>query len=170
MTRTAADRVPHPRPRHRGWALVAAVLAVAAFPAAEPRPAAPHKDDTFITAQTTGILNIEGGECFTDPAHSRRAGGVVVLYRPCEEHADNQSYAFLHAADGPWDRPALAAFAWAGCGGDFDRRWTSRAASGLDYYPILPTAETWADGDRDIMCVVYRPGGQLSRSLVPLLR
>ncbi|MEU5942354.1 hypothetical protein ABZ807_24955 [Micromonospora sp. NPDC047548] len=170
MTRTAVGRTPHRRPRYRGSALVSAVLALAVFPAAEPRTPAPRKDDTFVTAQTTGILNIEGGECFTDPVYSRQAAEVVVLYRPCEERADNQSYAFLHAPDGPWDRPALAAFGWAGCGGDFVRRWTSRAASGLDYYPILPTAETWADGDRDIMCVVYRPGGELTGSLVPLLR
>ncbi|TDB94264.1 hypothetical protein E1091_11135 [Micromonospora fluostatini] len=166
MNRTAVLRRP---PRYRGWALAAAVLAFAVFPAAEPR-AVVHKDDTFITAQTAGILTIEGGECFTDPAYSSRAGEVVVLYRPCEERADNQSYAFLHAAEGPWDRPALVSFAWDGCGRDFTRRWGSRESSGLDYYPILPTEETWADGDRDVMCAVYRPGGQLTRSMVPLLR
>lgn len=32
----------------------------------------------------------------------------------------------------------------------------------------MPTAETWADGDRDIMCVVYKPGDKLDDSALPL--
>ncbi|WP_434743467.1 hypothetical protein [Micromonospora sp. SH-82] len=169
MTPDAARPPTRRPPRYRGWAVVAVVAAMAVFPATEPR-AVLMKDDTFVDAQTNGILTIEGGECFTDPAYSTRLGDVVVLYASCEEGADNQSYAFLHAPDGPWDRPGLVEFARAGCGRDFARRWTSREASGLDHYPVLPTEETWADGDRDVMCVVYRPGERITRSLVPLVR
>lgn len=95
---------------------------------------------------------------------------MVVRYEPCEQGADNQSYGFLHAADGPWDRPSLAAFAWRGCGEFFDRRWPDESRVDLAYYPVLPTAQTWADGDRTVMCVVYRPGGRLRDSVLPLLR
>ncbi|MEV5888303.1 hypothetical protein [Nonomuraea fuscirosea] len=35
------------------------------------------------------------------------------------------------------------------------------------YYPIMPTAETWADGDRDVMCAVYLPSGRLTGSALP---
>lgn len=34
----------------------------------------------------------------------------------------------------------------------------------------VPTAETWADGDRDVMCVVYNRDGRLAGSAVPLAR
>ncbi|MEO3743460.1 hypothetical protein [Plantactinospora sp. B5E13] len=155
----------------RRWAVAATVGALAALFAIEPSVSAPlTKTDTFITAETSGILTIEGGECFTDPAYSARVAEVMVRYQPCEEGADNQSYAFLRAADGPWDRPTLAAYAWQGCGGFFDRRWPDGDRGTLDFYPVLPTAQTWADGDRTVMCAVYRPGGRLTDSVLPLRR
>lgn len=126
------------------------------------------KDDTFINAETSGILNIEGGECFDDPAYLESADDEVVLYVPCEEGADNQSYHFVHAPDGPWDRPELVDLGWRECGKDYEDRWTNQEESGLDYYPILPTEETWADGDRVIMCAVYNPDGELTASQLPL--
>ena len=58
-----------------------------------------HKDDTFMDAQTTGVLHIEGGECFTDPTYEAAAAEDVVTYKPCEEGADNQSYKFVHAPE-----------------------------------------------------------------------
>ncbi|MBB4705743.1 hypothetical protein BJ982_007287 [Sphaerisporangium siamense] len=32
---------------------------------------------------------------------------------------------------------------------------------------MLPTDETWADGDRDVMCTVYDPQGKLKESMLP---
>ncbi|WP_199442090.1 hypothetical protein [Umezawaea beigongshangensis] len=155
--------------RHRGTLLTGVLLLclAALTPVAAPPAAPPVKDDAFLTAATTGILDIEGGECFDDPAYLPSAGEPVVLYKPCAEQADNQSYLFAHAEDGPWDRTGLVEFARAGCGAEFTRRWGDRATSGLDFYPVLPTEETWADGDRDVMCVVHRPGGKLSGSVLP---
>lgn len=122
------------------------------------------KDDRFITAQTSGILDIEGGECFTDPVYSPGAGEPVVLYVPCAQGADNQVYGFVHADDGGYDRARLASFAWDRCGRGHAAYWPE---STLDFYPVLPTAETWADGDRDVMCVVYDPRGRLPGSVLP---
>ncbi|GAB3979981.1 hypothetical protein [Plantactinospora veratri] len=102
----------------RRWAVVATVGTLAALAAIEPMVAPPIvKGDSFVTAQTGGLLNIEGGECFSDPVYSREAAEVVVRYEPCESGADNQSYGFLRAVDGPWDRAGLADFAWQGCRG-----------------------------------------------------
>ncbi|TDD66423.1 hypothetical protein E1262_21975 [Jiangella aurantiaca] len=126
-----------------------------------------HKDDAFIDAGVTGLLDIELTECFSDPEYSEFAGEDVVVYTPCPDGADNQSYLFVHAPDGPWDRDAVAELGWAECGKGFEQQWTSKDESGLDYYPILPTAETWADGDRAIMCAVYDPDGRLEDSVLP---
>ncbi|MER5643182.1 hypothetical protein [Streptosporangium sp. NPDC002524] len=128
------------------------------------------KGENFVTARTSGILHIEAGECFTDPAYSEEAAEVVVLYTPCHERAANQSYGFVHAPEGAWDPAALSAFAWRSCGRGFDSHWGGGTASELRFYPVLPTRETWAGGDRDVMCVVYSPGGPMDGSALPLAR
>lgn len=153
----------------RRWILLGVVLGLCAVilnPAGQATAGtARDKDESFITAETSGILDIEGGECFTDPAYSPGAGEPVVLYTPCTQGGDNQAYGFVHAADGPYDRARLTAFGWERCGRGFTTYWPESA---LDYYPILPTPETWADGDRDVMCVVYDPAGRLPGSMLPL--
>ncbi|WP_459801248.1 hypothetical protein [Herbidospora sp. RD11066] len=149
--------------------LLAMVPAVLALGVLFVVPVAPvvDKGDDFMTPETTGVLNLEAGECFTDPEYSPAAGEEVVLYTTCDQHADNQSYGFVHADDGPYDRAALAEFGWSSCQRGFAHYWPGAAGADLDYYPILPTAETWADGDRDVMCVVYDPRGALTGSLLP---
>ncbi|WP_406673178.1 hypothetical protein WBK31_24005 [Nonomuraea sp. N2-4H] len=149
----------------RRWSLLPAVLALATLFVPPPAQAT-VKTETFITAETTGILLIEAGECFSDPEYSVRAGEPIVVYTPCAQGADNQSYGFAHVPDGPYDRERLAAFAWRSCGERFDRFWGGERED-LAYYPIMPTAETWADGDRDVMCAVYRPEGRLAGSVLP---
>lgn len=195
-----APRPTHRRWRHRLLAVVLTAVTAVVLPAAEPPAPPAARGDDFITAQTAGILSIEAGECFSNPFFSPAAGETIVIYTPCDQPVDNQSYGFLRAAEGPWDRPALAAFAWAGCRRGFDTYWPAtaeptaassvalpgRGTSGipaghdpaalrrfgpagtpLAFYPILPTAETWAAGDRDIMCAVYNPRGRLPGSALP---
>ncbi|MEU9886698.1 hypothetical protein [Sphaerisporangium sp. NPDC051011] len=166
----SAVRPVAPRRWSRPLAMLAALPGVLALGAlfVVPPGRAVVKGDAFMTAQTTGLLNIEAGECFDDPVYSPAAGEKIVLYKPCPERADNQAYGFVHAADGPWDRAGLAAFAWKNCAQGFAHYWPGEAGAGLNYYPVMPTAETWADGDRDVMCVVYSPQGKLTRSLLPL--
>jgi hypothetical protein len=150
----------------RRWGLLPAVAALGTLFVVPP-DAPVTKTDSFITAETTGILMIEGGECFSDPAYSPGAGEPIVLYTPCAEGADNQSYGFTHVPDGPYDRAALSAFAWKSCGERHAELWDKDEGDGLPYYPIMPTAETWADGDRDVMCAVYRRTGRLTESALP---
>ncbi|MFC0532559.1 hypothetical protein [Phytohabitans kaempferiae] len=125
------------------------------------RPSLVLKDDRFIDAETPGVLTIEAGECFDDPAYDVAYADVVVFYRPCVEGADNQSYGFLQVPEGDWDEARVREYAWDGCRGAQDRRWPN-GDPGVALYPVLPTAQTWADGDRTVMCVRYRPTGKLS--------
>ncbi|MEU6715844.1 hypothetical protein ABZ897_30630 [Nonomuraea sp. NPDC046802] len=149
----------------RRWGLLPAIAALGTLFVVPPaRPVV--KTETFITAQTTGILLIEGGECFSDPAYSPGAAERTVLYTPCAGGADNQSYGFTHMPDGPYDRAGLSARAWKSCGERYAELWGG-GRDDLAYYPIMPTAETWADGDRDVMCAVYRRQGRLTGSALP---
>lgn len=145
--------------RAAGILLSAALLG--AFVTGASRPDAAVKGDAFIDAETPGILNIEAGECFDDPAYDVSFADVIVVYRPCTEGAQNQSFGFFQVPDGDWDEPALRALAWDGCRAAQTRRWPA-GDPGVSLYPVLPTAETWADGDRTVMCVRYRPTGRLS--------
>jgi hypothetical protein len=154
-------------PVTRWIAVAASVLSLGTLFVAPP-DAPMRKTDGFLDAETTGVLNIEATECFDDPAYSRLADDRVVIYRPCEESADNQAFGFVYAPDGTFDRPAIAALGWDRCGAAFGKLWRGGSAEGLDFYPVLPTAETWADGDRALMCVVYRPSGKLPGSVLPL--
>lgn len=161
-----------PIPQHRVAAVaMVAVAALLGLVAAEPRSVGLAKDDHFLTVETPGVLHIEVGECFSDPFFYPRAGEVVVLYTPCEEPpVDNQTYGFVDAPDGPWDRDRLADFAWRRCGDGYATYWPDGKQSDLDYYPVLPTEQTWADGDRTVMCVVYDPAGRMTGSALQLAR
>ncbi|GIF72816.1 hypothetical protein [Asanoa siamensis] len=150
------------------WVGVAATVLALGTLFATPPDAPVKKTDAFLDAETTGLLSIELTECFDDPEYDRRADDRVVVYVPCADGADNQAYNFVYAPDGDFDRPSVAALAWDRCGQVFDKLWKGAGRDGLDYYPTLPTAETWADGDRVIMCVVYRPSGRLPDSVLPL--
>lgn len=150
------------------WIMLGVVLGLCAVTLAPARAdltsASVHKDEHFVTAETPGILDIEAGECFTDPAFHPSAGGEVVLYTPCGQGSDNQAYGFVHLPDGPFDRDRVEAQAWDRC----ERGFTVLSIdAALDFYPVVPTRETWADGDRDVMCVAYDPAGSLAGSVLP---
>jgi hypothetical protein len=145
----------------RAAGLILSAVLLGGLTTAAPRPDAVVKDDRFLTAQTPGILNIEAGECFDDPAYDAGFADVLVIYRPCVEGADNQTYGFFQVPDGGWDEARLRMYAWDGCRRAQARRWPG-GDPGVSLYPVLPTPETWADGDRTVMCVRYRPTGKLS--------
>jgi hypothetical protein len=127
-----------------------------------------YKDDTFLDAESLGVLHMEGGDCFSDPVWSEADGQDIVEYTGCEPEADNQAYGFFQATDGPWDRERVAAEAEKGCETGFTTYWKS-GESGLDFYAVLPTERTWTESeDRTVMCVVYNPRGELAGSPLPL--
>lgn len=155
--------------RHLLFLLAGAVVAAAVviLLVAQRAPGSPvAKDETFLTAETAGVLAIEGGECFTDPAYSERAKADEVVFTKCEG-ADNQAFAFFPLAAGGWSSERVVREGLAGCRSRFERLWTGDERSGLAFYPVLPTRATWEYGDHDVMCVVYRPDGPLPASVIP---
>lgn len=166
---TGPGRWPHPT-RTAAVAVVAIAVSLS-LTAAQSRAGAQVKDDRFLTAQTPGVLHIEAGECFSDPFWYARAGEVVVVYTPCDQSpVDNQVYGFVDAPDGPWDADRLAEFGDRRCAEGFAHYWPDDTRPDLDHYPVLPTAQTWADGDRTVMCVVYDRSGPMAGSALPRAR
>jgi hypothetical protein len=107
----------------------------------EPGAASPGDFDAFDTFV---------GECFND------AGPVV----DCSEPHDNEVFALLSYEGGPTapypGDAVVDAFAEEGCVVEFE------SFVGIDYdasryvaYFLMPSAETWAAGDREIVCFLY---------------
>ncbi|MBM7784792.1 hypothetical protein [Tenggerimyces flavus] len=150
-----------------GVVVAAAVVILLIAQRGSGAPGAPVvKDETFLTAETAGVLAIEGGECFTDPAYSKQAKADEVVFTKCEG-ADNQAFAFFPLTSGSWSSARVAREGLAGCRSRFEKLWTGDQRSDLGFYPVLPTQATWEYGDHDVMCVVYRPDGPLSASVIP---
>jgi len=132
-------------------------LAVVLRPGAGPAPLA-HKDAAFLDAEHPGVLGFENGDCFEDPEVAAARGEEMLVTVECVG-AQNEVVLFVALDDAPaWDEAAVLDAADARCAttvadalGDVER-------AGYAVYGVPPTARTWADGDRDVMCVLYRPG------------
>jgi hypothetical protein len=126
-----------------------------------------RKDESFLTAETAGVLNMEGGDCFDDPVYDESQGVEVANHQDCAS-ADNQVYGFFQVEGDAFDRAGLAKKGWDGCRVGFTTYWKNAEDSGLDFYPVLPTRVTWEEQeDRTVMCVVYNSHGKLEGAPLP---
>ena len=100
------------------------------------------------------VFELAVGDCFDD------AGGTQISEVPivdCAEPHDNEVFRVYDVADGDYPGDdALVQQAVATClpalddyVGDAD------VASQLDAFPITPTAGSWEDGDREVVCALY---------------
>jgi hypothetical protein len=111
------------------------------------------------------VFELEVGLCFDDPAANAQVFEVMSL--DCGVAHDNEVY-YLFDHDGstfPGDA-AMAAAGDEGCEGAFeDYVGVAYLDSALYYTYLLPTQESWGDGDREIVCVLYEPGVKLTGSM-----
>ena len=105
------------------------------------------------------VEDLKPGDCFDDETANGEILEEVqtVPMVDCNDPHDNEVYANLDAVDGDFPgNEALLEEGLTRClplfesyvGSPYD---TSR----LDIFPITPVAEGWADGDRNITCVLY---------------
>ncbi|MCB7136993.1 septum formation family protein [Cellulosimicrobium marinum] len=112
------------------------------------------------------VFSIAVGDCTDDAedASSTEAEEIsTVAVVPCGEPHDNEVYASVLLDDG--DYPGLEvveAEADERCLGEFEGFvGAAYEESAYDYWPMYPTAESWATGDREILCLVYH--GELEK-------
>lgn len=106
------------------------------------------------------VFDLNIGDCFDDPEDN--AEGLVsdLALIPCDEPHDNEVFALVDypAEDGeafPGD-DAIETFADEECLPIFeDYVGLPYDESVLLFAPVKPTADTWADGDREIVCLLY---------------
>jgi hypothetical protein len=101
------------------------------------------------------VFDLEDGDCWDDPeTTSDQVNEVEVL--PCSEPHDNEIYHVFDLADGDFDATAVEEGARSGCLDEFDAFvGLPYADSELDVFAIWPTEESWAEGDREVLCSVY---------------
>ncbi|WP_188754432.1 hypothetical protein [Microbacterium album] len=119
------------------------------------------KDASFINVDTPGVLGFENGDCFLDLEENRALGEEMLTTTECVG-ASNQVYTFVELSDGPWDEERVAEEATALCEEGFDELWGKPGESDLAFYPAPPSERSWAEGDRDAMCVVYSLEGRFT--------
>ena len=111
------------------------------------------------------VFSIAVGDCLNDADVSGEVQTVPIV--SCDEPHDSEAYSSYILADGdfPGD-DAIADEAGFACVTAFDTFvGVNYEDSGLDATYDSPTAESWASGDREILCIIYDPAGQVTGSL-----
>ncbi|HET9497707.1 MAG TPA: septum formation family protein [Candidatus Limnocylindria bacterium] len=115
---------------------------------------------------SASVFDLTVGDCFDDPPESGEISSVTAV--DCAEPHDNEVYA-LFDYDGSGEYPGegtLSTAADEGCRDRFDAYvGTPYLESEVYYTHLIPTEESWGDGDREIVCVLYIPDEKIEGSL-----
>ena len=104
----------------------------------------------------TSVFDLAVGDCFNDdPANAEVVQTVTTV--DCAEPHDNEIFFEFSMTDAAFPgREATVASSGERCVAEFERFvGLSYEQSDLDLFPITPTAESWADGDRVVYCALY---------------
>ncbi|MGH8929809.1 MAG: septum formation family protein [Egibacteraceae bacterium] len=121
------------------------------------------------TGPTTAIDALQIGGCFQDPVGGAEVDAVPIV--ACAQPHDNEVYAILIVQEGPgapYPGPLqMRATADGECQADPFEAYIGQSylLSSLEAVAYYPSQARWAAGDREILCVVSDPVGQVSGSL-----
>ena len=120
----------------------------------------------FATACLGGnVFSLTAGDCFDDPDTFSEVTDVKMV--DCTEPHDNEAYATFDLSDSSY--PGDLAVQTEGSVGCLDRfdAYVGRdyASSALDFSMLLPTSQSWDQGDQEVVCFLYDiNGAKLSTS------
>ncbi len=122
--------------------------------------------DASVRSELVDVFELAEGDCFDEPGRGVVATIEVV---PCEDEHDHEVYAVAPlgaAADTYPGDDAVIDRAVDACREEFDRFvGLAYESSVLDFRFLHPTVESWADGDRDVVCFVFDQNGPVTGSL-----
>jgi hypothetical protein len=166
-------------PRRKYWRLLAVVAVVALLGAAcggddEPITTDTTEGDSDSTAAVTSTTvpseptpALAEGDCFDNPEVPAPVGSLdlsTLEVVDCEEPHDNEIYLVEEYAESetfPGDAD-METIAIETCDGGFED-FVGVAFADSRYFAsfLSPNAETWANGDRAVICVIFVPEEQL---------
>jgi hypothetical protein len=115
--------------------------------------------------ETVDVFTVAVGDCLNDGGVEGEVSETVVI--DCAEPHDSEAYASILIDDGdfPGDT-AVADQAVADCTTEFNAFvGLDYNSSALDFAYYYPTEESWANGDREILCLIVDPAGKVEGSL-----
>jgi predicted small lipoprotein YifL len=126
-------------------------------PAAGPVGAPPSAGPTSAAAaeDPTSVFSLEVGQCIDSEADSGQVGSVPVV--DCSEPHEGEIYALPQAPDGEFPgEEAMQQTAQDQCVGSAytDYVGLPYQQSEFEVTFLLPTEESWSNGDREIGCIV----------------
>ncbi|SDS76237.1 septum formation family protein [Jiangella sp. DSM 45060] len=127
----------------------------------------PKRDASGNVTESAGadVFDVQVGDCLGDFGDSEQVTDVSVV--PCDQEHAQEIYATAEIADGelPSDDD-LRAQAEETCTAEFETYvGLPYAESALDFTWLQPTAESWDQGDRELVCLVNDPAGPVTGSL-----
>lgn len=110
-----------------------------------------------VACNQGNVFSIEEGTCFDDEGDfSEEVSSVPVV--DCDEPHDNEVYAVIEMTDSEFPGfDATADQADLACLPEFESFvGAAYDVSELDFGWLIPTEDSWANGDRQIVCFLYR--------------
>jgi hypothetical protein len=111
------------------------------------------------------VFSIKVGDCLNDATASGTVTTAPIV--PCSKPHDSEAYKSITMKDGDFPgEDAVKTQADQGCGDAFsDFVGISYDDSKLSISYYFPTSDSWANGDREILCTIYDDGVKTSGSL-----
>jgi len=111
------------------------------------------------------VFSIKVGDCLNDATASGTVTTAPIV--PCSKPHDSEAFKSIKMTDGDFPgEDAVKAQADQGCGDAFpDFVGIPFNDSKLDISYYYPTTDSWANGDREILCTVYDDGVKTTGTL-----
>lgn len=146
------------------WCAVAVMIATACSDDGD-EPQRDEQGNVTESADSADIFDVELGDCVGDFSDADEVTTITVV--PCAEEHGQEVFAISEIDDGefPGD-DTFRARAQEDCVTTFGEfvgvAWDN---SELDYTWLQPTEESWEEGDRELVCLVFDPAGPVEGSL-----
>lgn len=111
----------------------------------------------------TDVLDLEVGQCLTDTASDDQVSSVPVV--DCSEPHTGEIFALPQLPDGDFPgEQAISDQADQLCAGQAFQDYVGVPYQDSDIYysTLVPSTETWDDGDREIVCILAAQDGSSS--------
>ena len=146
-------------------ATLAATAVVALTACSDDEPQRDQGGNVTAPAEEADVFSIEVGDCTGQVEDSTEVTTIDIV--PCTDPHDQEAYASVTVADGEFPgEEALETQAQTDCTTEFET-FVGMAYDGsaLEFTWLQPTEESWAQNDREILCLIVDPAGPATGTL-----